>query len=101
VEGYAAGLVDHLLRVTLALSIAEQHVSVTASGVAGQLETGAILHVLAEDGAGVRKEIAQAPVQPDVALTFAVPPGTRTIAAYARGRDAGGEFVAAGETTAP
>jgi hypothetical protein len=101
VEGYAAGLVDHLLRVTLALSIADHHVSVTVSGLTGQLETGASLHVLAEDGAGVRKEIAQAPVQPDVALTFAVPPGTRTIAAYARGRDAGGDFVAAGETTAP
>ena len=101
VEAYAAGLIDHLLRAKLTVSIVAQDVTVKASAFVGQLEGGATLHVLAEDMAGARKQIAQAVLQPDAAMTFAVPTGTRKIAAYVRGRDAGGVFVAAGELTLP
>jgi len=101
VEGYAAGMIDHLLRAKLVISVAQGNATLTASGFAGQIETGARLRLLAEDATGGRKEIAQVPLQPDLPLTFAVPPGTRKIAAVARGRDGGGVFVAAGEVTAP
>jgi hypothetical protein len=100
VGGYAAGLVDHLLRVHLAMRAEQGKVMVTTSGITGKLSTAASLHVLAEDAAGERKEIGQGPLQPDVAVTFDVPSGTRKVAAYARGRDASGDFVAVGETTA-
>jgi hypothetical protein len=99
VEGYAAGLIDHLLRAQLAIVIGQNQATVTAGGITGKLEAGARLHVLAEDAAGGRKEISQASLRPDVPLTFKVPPSTRKIAAVARGRDAGGVFVAAGEAT--
>jgi hypothetical protein len=36
-----------------------------------------------------------------VALTFAVPAGTRKVAAHVRGRDRAGAFVAGGEITLP
>ena len=101
VEGYAAGMIDHLLRAKLVLSVVQGKATLTASGFAGQIEPGAKVRVLAEDSTGGRKEIARVPLQPDLPLTFAVPPGTRKIAAVARGRDGGGVFVAAGEITAP
>ena len=101
VEGYAAGLVDHLLRAKLVLSVAQGEVTLIASGFAGHIEAGAKVRVLAEDATGGRKEIAQVPLQPDLPLTFAVPPGTRKLAAVARGRDVGGVFVAAAEISAP
>jgi hypothetical protein len=97
VEGYAAGLIDHLLRVTLTLALDESRVVITASGFSGPIEAGAILHVLAEDQAGVRREIAQAPLRPNEPQTFAVPAGARKLAVHVRGRDTGGEFVAGGE----
>ena len=101
IEGYAAGLVNHLLRAKLTLSLADKNVTVKATGFTGRPEPGAIVHVLAEDDVGVRKEIAQSPLQPGMALTFSVPAGVRKLAAYARGRDGGGPFVAAGEMTLP
>ena len=101
VESYAAGLVDHLLRARLALMLDGRRLSLTAHGLAGPLDPGTLVHVLAEDGTGARREVAQAPIRPDTALTFAVPPGTRKMAAFARGRDAGGPFVAVGEIALP
>jgi hypothetical protein len=99
VAGYAAGLIDHLLRGQVAIRVAEKQATVTVGGALGRLQTGAEVHVLAEDIAGRRQEIARAPVQMDVPLVFAVPPGARKVAAYARGRDMGGTFVAVGQST--
>lgn len=101
VEAYAAGLVDHLFRVRLAFSMEEKNVSIKAAGFAGQPEPGTTLHILAEDASGARKEIAQAPLQHGNAVTVALPAGMRKIAAYARGRDGGGAYVAVGEVTVP
>ena len=101
VEGYAAGLVDHLLRVQLDMSVAGQEATVKVSGFSGRPEADARLHLLAEDAAGVRRELAAAPLRPDAAITFAVPAGTRKLAAHVRGRDQAGAFVGVAETIVP
>jgi hypothetical protein len=101
IEGYAAGLVDHLLRVRVELATAEGSVTVAVRGVIGTVAPGALLHVLAEDASGLRKEIAQAPLRPDVQLTFVVPAGARKLAAYGDGSDDGGRFVAVAEIGVP
>ena len=101
VESYAAGLVDHLLRARLALALEGGQVSLTLSGVAGRLEPGTRVQVFAEDGTGARKQVSQLGIQPDTALTFSVPAGARKLAAYVRGQDAGGPFVAVGEISVP
>ena len=101
VGSYAVGLVDHLLRVRVTIRVEQGQAAVSASGIRGALATGATLHVLAEDAAGARKEIGQASLATDTPVLFGVPPGARKLAAYVRGRDAGGIFVAAGETMVP
>jgi hypothetical protein len=101
VAGYAAGLVNHLLRAKVALAVLGGKATINVSGFAGQVESGAVLHLLAEDATGVRKEFAQAPLRPDEARESAVPPGARKIAVHARGRDGAGAFVAAGEVAVP
>jgi hypothetical protein len=97
IEGYAAGLINHLLRVQLELSVAEQKVSIVASGLSGHAEAGMKLHVLAEDADGGRKQFAEAPFSTDSMGPFAVPAGTRKVVSYVRGRD----FVAVSEMVIP
>jgi hypothetical protein len=101
VGGYAAGLVDHLMRVHVAASVADGRAEIAVAGITGKLAPGAKLHVLAEDGEGRRKEIGQATPAPATKATFDLPAGTRKVAAYVRGSDAGGAFVAAAESTVP
>jgi hypothetical protein len=101
VGGYAAGLVDHLLRVRLGVTVALGRAEIAVTGVRGKLVPGATLHILAEDEAGGRKEIAQAPLQPERPASVALPAGARKIVAYVRGQDAGGAFVAVAVGSAP
>jgi hypothetical protein len=97
VEGYAAGMINHLLRVRLELGVAEQMVTIVPTGLGGQLEAGLKLHVLAEDGEGSRKEIAATAFSTSPMGPFSVPAGTRKVAAFVRGLDQGGRFVAVAE----
>jgi hypothetical protein len=101
VGAYAVGMVDHLLRVRLAIQLEQGKVTIAASGISGTLAETPTLHVFAEDDAGGRKEIAQAPLRPGAEATLTLPPGARKVAAYVRGRDAGGAFVASVEASVP
>jgi hypothetical protein len=100
IEGYGVGLVNHLLRVTLEVAIAADSVTVKVTGAEGGAEAG-VVHVVAEDTAGVRKEIGQAPLSGTGTASWRIPSGSRLIAAVATGRDAAGAFVAAGESLIP
>jgi hypothetical protein len=101
VESYAAGLVDHLLRARLVLALDGGQVSLALHGVSGRLAPGTLVHVFAEDGTGARKEVRQVGIRPDTVLTVTPPVGARKLAAYLRGQDAAGSFVAVGEISLP
>ena len=101
VEGYAAGMVDHLLRATVHVSVAEGKAEVTVVGVMAMLGPAATLHVYFEDDAGARTEFASQPLRSDQPAFFAIPKGARKVAAFVRGQDAGGDFVAAAEAHVP
>jgi len=97
VEGYAAGLVDHLLRAKLQIVVAESSAQVTFTSATTSADSVAQLHLFSEDETGMRTEFATKTVQGDVPLSFSVPKGTRKVAAYVRGQDGAGAYVAAAE----
>jgi hypothetical protein len=101
VMGYAAGLADHLLRAKLQLTVAGDQVVLTMSGTSGTLENEAKAHVFAEDEGGQRREISAVSVSGTGPVGFPLPKGARKIAAFVRGRDGAGEFVATGELSLP
>jgi len=101
IEGYATGLVDHLLRARLSVALEGGKLSVALQGTAGRIEPGSVIHVLAEDGKGARREIARAQARSEGTLSFAVPAETKKLAAYLHGRDAAGPVVAAAELAVP
>lgn len=101
IEAYAAGLIDHLLRASMKLSVAGGEATVVLEGLRGQAAAGTTLHIFAEDSAGARKEIATPRYRSGQPETIAVPKDARKLAAFARGKDDGGVFVAAGEISLP
>lgn len=101
VEGYAAGLVDHLLRAKLQIVVADNQAQVTVTGLASQAEPTFVAHLFAEDDAGVRTEIATQTLHGDAPSSIAIPKGARKVAAYLRGQDSAGAFVAAAEVRVP
>jgi len=101
VEAYAAGLVDHLLRTSIKLAFVGAEATATLDGLRGSLAAGTTLHIFAEDSAGVRKEIATKLLRAGQPETIGIPAGTRKLAAFARGKDDAGVFVAAGEISLP
>ena len=101
VMGYAAGLADHLLRGKLQIVVSGDEAALSLSGIAGAPEPEAAIHVLGESETGVRQEIAVAPLRGATSVSVPLPKGTHKIAAYVRGRDNAGLFVAAGELTLP
>jgi len=102
VEGYAAGMVDHLLRAKLQIVVAENSAQVTLTGANTSAEpTTAQLHLFAEDEAGLRTEFAAQTAQVDAPLSFAIPKGARKVAATIRGQDSAGVYVAVAEVRVP
>jgi len=100
IAGYAAGLLDHLLRASLEMAVRENKVTVR---LGGEVKQGGALRVFAEDGAGRRRELpgVAATLAPGEEIAVDLPAGAKKLAAVLRGRDAGGPFVAAGEVTLP
>ena len=105
VAGYAAGMVEHLLRGSLALTAADGQVAVALEGVSGGKADGR-LQLFAEDGGGRRQplEAPEANASSFAAgplFKVAVPAGTKKLAAVLVGSDGAGELVAFGEVTLP
>jgi hypothetical protein len=101
VEAYAAGLVDHLLRAKLTIVVADNKAQVTVTGAAIQAGPTFAAHLFAEDDAGVRTEIASQTLHGDASSLIEIPKGARRVAAYLRGQDSAGAFVAAAEARVP
>jgi hypothetical protein len=101
VEAYAAGMIDHLLRAKLEIVIADNMAQVTVTGTVTPTEATFAVHMLCEDDAGVRSEFAAQTPHGDVPLSFEIPKGARKVAAYLRGQDSAGVFVAAAEVRVP
>jgi hypothetical protein len=104
IAGYAAGLLNHLLRASLEMTATGTKVSTKVTvRLAGEIKQGGALRVFVEDTNGHRRELpgAAATLAPDEEITVDLPAGARKLAAVLRGRDAGGPFVAAGEVTLP
>jgi hypothetical protein len=101
VEGYAAGMVDYLLRAKLQIVVAENKAEVTLTGALAPVDPGAVVHVYWEDEAGARTELATQAVRGDAPASFVVPTGSRKVAAYVRGQDGAGAFVAVAEVRVP
>ncbi len=101
VEGYAAGMVDYLLRAELHIVMTENKAQVTLRGAAVSVEPATVLHVYSEDEAGLRTEFATRTLQNGAVVSLDVPKGSRKIAAYVRGQDGAGAFVAAAEARVP
>jgi hypothetical protein len=104
IAGYGTGLVDHLFRVELEISVKEGAVSVEARGARGALEGRA--RIFAEDARGRRTELGAGAVSTSdgaarVTVAAVPPSGTRRLAAVLRGRDAAGEVVAVVESPFP
>ena len=100
IAGYAAGLLNHFLRASLEMTVAQTKVTVR---LGGEVKQGGVLHVFAEDGSGHRRELREtaATLASDGELVVDAPVGAKKLAAVLRGRDAGGPFVAAGEVSLP
>jgi hypothetical protein len=100
IAGYAAGLLNHLLRARLEMAVAGTSVTIR---LAGEAKEGGAVRVFVEDGSGQRRELpgTGAILSPGGEVVVSKPAGARKLAAVLRGRDAGGPFVAAGEVTLP
>lgn len=101
VEGYAAGLIDHLLRARLQIAVEENKARVALTGTATPFGPAVTVHVFWEDDAGVRTELPAQATQSDAPLSFDLPKGARKIAAYVRGQDGAGAYAAASEARVP
>ncbi len=100
VMGYAAGLSDHLMRGVLQISASEGKATLTLSGV-GDLDGDTVVRVFGEDESGRRHEVGTADLRAGTSPTVSLPKGMRKVAAFARGRDSAGPFVATGELSLP
>ncbi len=57
VEGYAAGMIDYLLRAKVQIVLEGDKAEATLIGVVAPFETGALWHLYSEDESGVRTEL--------------------------------------------
>lgn len=101
VAGYAAGLVDHLLRAKVSIAIEGKSASISVASARGPLAADAHLRVLVDDAHGERREIFTAELGAREKTIVDLPSGARKIVAVVRGRDQAGEVVAAGEAALP
>jgi|GEM_PF-990283 len=102
IAGYAAGLIDHLLRGEVKLAREGDSVRATLVDPVGSIR-GGTLRLLSEDASGRRSEIAAFPADRGApeSVSVVVPAGSRRIAAVLRGWDAAGPVVAGGELVLP
>ena len=100
IAGYAAGLLNHLLRASLEMTVAGSELRVR---LLGEVKEGGTVRVFVEDRSGRRLELPGAvpTLAPGSEIVVNLPAGVKKLAAVLRGRDAGGPFVAAGEVTLP
>jgi hypothetical protein len=102
IAGYAAGLIDHLLRAEITLARDGDRISATVTAPAGHIRGGK-LRLFAEDAKGRRSELtASAPdTEGSDGASIVVPAGTRRVAAVLRGQDDAGPVIAFGELNLP
>jgi hypothetical protein len=101
VEGYVAGLVDHLLRGGLGLAASGRQVTIKLEGTSGTPKAG-VLRLFAEDDHGMRRELPRpdsAAIMSGATVSVEAPAGAKRLAALFSGDDAAGPFVASGEVT--
>jgi hypothetical protein len=98
IGGYAAGLLDHLLRASLSLHLAGRQATITLEGT-GALVGSAKVRIYGDDDRGVRRELSSADAAAGRPITVELPAGIKRVAAVLRAQDAAGPFVAIGETT--
>jgi hypothetical protein len=101
VEAYAAGLIDHLLRAKLQIVVEDSNARVVLTGTVAPFGPAVSTHFFSEDAAGVRTELPAQTTQGDSALVFNVPKNARMVAAYVRGQDGAGIYVAAAQARVP
>jgi hypothetical protein len=105
IGAYGAGLIDHLFRVELDLTVQDGAVAVLVKGARGA--TSGEVRLFAEDGRGRRTQVGKGTLaggdggELRVSVSAVAPPGTRRIAAVLRGQDAAGELLAVGEQPLP
>jgi hypothetical protein len=97
IGGYAAGLIDHLLRVEIKLQVAAGAVEVQVAGARGAV-TGGQVRLYADDAAGNRRPFGMVPASGG---RVTIPSGARRVAAVLRGSDSAGELVAVSEAAVP
>jgi hypothetical protein len=102
IAGYAAGLVDHLFRTRLQLSLAGGRATVTVRVLPGEKAPVGRIVILAEDAQGRRRKIGTASSPPaSTSAGVPWPPGSRKIVAFLHGQDAAGETLAFAEQAPP
>jgi hypothetical protein len=99
IEGYAAGLLDHLLRASLRVQLSGTTATVTLEGI-GALAGEAKVRIFGDDVVGNRKELTTVAVTGGQPVTVTVPADIKKVAAVVRAADAAGPFVAIGESGA-
>ncbi|MEO5767960.1 MAG: hypothetical protein ABIS92_06380 [Polyangia bacterium] len=109
IAGYAAGLIDHLLRAEVQLTREGATVRANVMAPAGPIQGGK-LRIFADDAHGQRRELSvRVPQHGDQdadqsavgGVTVVVPGDARRIAAVLRGHDDAGPVVAFGELALP
>ena len=102
IAGYAAGLIDHLFRAEVRLTLDGDQVRAAVVAPAGRIQGGQ-LRLFGEDATGKRREIGSFSTEggAERGVSVAVTPGTRRVAAVLRGRDDAGPVVAFGELAVP
>jgi hypothetical protein len=95
IGGYAAGLIDHLFRGELALTIADSALSIKVTGARGALRAAKI-YLFAENSQGRRWQFAAQDVgnPGEISVGTSLPADARRVAAVLRGEDDAGPFVA-------
>ena len=104
IAGYAAGLLNHLLRASLELTLAgNKGTTKVTVRLGSDVKEGGVVRVFVEYGSGRRRELpgTAATLAPGGEMVVDLPAGVKKLATVLRGSDAGGPFVAAGEVTVP
>lgn len=102
IAGYAAGLIDHLLRAEITLARDGDRVRATVVAPAGHIGGGK-LRLFAEDAQGRRTELGGIAGDGEGldSASVVIPADTRRVAALLRGQDDAGPVVAFGELLLP
>jgi hypothetical protein len=110
IGAYGAGLIDHLFRVELELTVQDGSIAVLVKGARGA--ASGEVRLFAEDGRGRRTQVGKGTLpsggvgvgdggEVRLSVSAVAPPGTRRIAAVLRGQDAAGELAAVVEQPLP